>query len=213
MVIALLCDIVESGFKLQSRYCVHIQANALVKDMNPSISPVPLNILRSTYHKKLDIPKNSSLQFSNRENVHTISFQPFFVQAFKIVVDSWKFCMFLLYILWDDWPMFMISRSNEQLQQQLECIWRRFLRRGLQFHVCTINKSVDTKKVWKLIVCTSYILFSLPLRIRWFQEALNWVTSSLALEARQKLNAEEIKNFLWWHRLNHDSCSSSLTVK
>ena len=28
--------------------------------------------------------------------------------------------MLLLYILWDDWPMFMISASNEQLQQQLE---------------------------------------------------------------------------------------------
>ena len=28
--------------------------------------------------------------------------------------------MLLLYILWDDWPMFMISGSNEQLQQQLE---------------------------------------------------------------------------------------------
>ena len=26
----------------------------------------------------------------------------------------------LLYILWDDWPIFMISASNEQLQQQLE---------------------------------------------------------------------------------------------
>ena len=36
-----------------------------------------------------------------------------FVQEFKIVVDSWKFTMLLLYILWDDWP-------NEQLQQQLE---------------------------------------------------------------------------------------------
>ena len=33
----------------------------------------------------------------------------FFVQAFKIVVDSWKFSMLLLYILWDDWPIFMIS--------------------------------------------------------------------------------------------------------
>ena len=47
-------------------------------------------------------------------------FPDFFVQAFKIVVDSWKFTMLLLYILWDDWLIFMISRSNEQLQQQLE---------------------------------------------------------------------------------------------
>ena len=28
--------------------------------------------------------------------------------------------MLLLYILWDDWPIFMISDSNEQLQQELE---------------------------------------------------------------------------------------------
>ena len=28
--------------------------------------------------------------------------------------------MLLLYILWDEWPIFMISASNEQLQQQLE---------------------------------------------------------------------------------------------
>ena len=47
-------------------------------------------------------------------------FPDFFVQAFKIVVDSSKFSILLLYILWDDRPIFMISGSNEQLQQQLE---------------------------------------------------------------------------------------------
>ena len=52
--------------------------------------------------------------------VYTISFQNFFVQAFKIVVDSWEFTMLLLYILLDDWPILIISASNEQLQQQLE---------------------------------------------------------------------------------------------
>ena len=35
--------------------------------------------------------------------------------------------------------------------QQLHCNQRRLLRRGLEFHVCTINKSAHTKKVWKLI--------------------------------------------------------------
>ena len=45
-------------------------------------------------------------------------FPDFFVQAF--VVDSWKFRMLLLYILWDGWPIFMIPGSNEQLEQQLE---------------------------------------------------------------------------------------------
>ena len=35
--------------------------------------------------------------------------------------------------------------------QQVHCSRRRLLRRGLEFHVCTINKSVHTKKAWKLI--------------------------------------------------------------
>ena len=52
--------------------------------------------------------------------MRTISFQTFLIWAFKIVRDSWKFSMLLQYILWDDWPIFMISGSNEQLQQQLE---------------------------------------------------------------------------------------------
>ena len=49
-----------------------------------------------------------------------LSFQAFFVQAFKIVVDSWKFSMLLLHILWDDWPIFLILDSNDLLQLQLE---------------------------------------------------------------------------------------------
>ena len=52
--------------------------------------------------------------------VPSISFQTFLIQVFKIVVDSWKFSMLLLYVLWDDWPSFMISASSKQLQQQLE---------------------------------------------------------------------------------------------
>ena len=47
-------------------------------------------------------------------------FQDVFVQAFKIGVDSWKFSILLLYILWEDWPMFMISGLIEKLQQELE---------------------------------------------------------------------------------------------
>ena len=47
-------------------------------------------------------------------------FPDVFVQAFKIVIDSWKFSILLLYILWDDGQIFMISGSNEQLQQKLE---------------------------------------------------------------------------------------------
>ena len=49
--------------------------------------------------------------------VPSISFQTYFVQAFKIVENS---SMLLLYILWYDWLFFMISASNKHLQQQLE---------------------------------------------------------------------------------------------
>ena len=52
--------------------------------------------------------------------VPSICFQTFLYRLFKIVVDFWEFSMLLLYILWDDWPIFVISASNEQLQQQLE---------------------------------------------------------------------------------------------
>ena len=41
--------------------------------------------------------------------------------------------------------------------QRVHCSWRRLLWRGLEFHVCTINKSAHMKKVWKLIICTSYL--------------------------------------------------------
>ena len=45
-------------------------------------------------------------------------FPDFFVQAFKIVVDTLKFSM--LYITWDDRPILLISDSNQLLQQKLE---------------------------------------------------------------------------------------------
>ena len=47
-----------------------------------------------------------------------ISFQTFFAWAFKIVVDSWKFTVIAIHLM--RWLIFMISGSNEQLQQKLE---------------------------------------------------------------------------------------------
>ena len=41
--------------------------------------------------------------------------------------------------------------------QQVHCSRRRLLRRGPEFHVCTLNKSTHTEKVWKLIEGFSYI--------------------------------------------------------
>ena len=43
--------------------------------------------------------------------------------------------MLLLYILWDDWPIFMISGLNEQLQQQLEYTLQK-----PNCHSCWISK-------------------------------------------------------------------------
>ena len=42
-------------------------------------------------------------------------FPDFLVQAFRIVIDTWKFSLLLLYIIGDDIPIFMISGSKEQL--------------------------------------------------------------------------------------------------
>ena len=84
----------------------------------------------SPYHPSLLASPPNYLQCQHRAyvskfwlvNLHGAfnKFPDFFVQAFKIVVDSWKFSMLLLYTLWDDWPMFLISGSNQQPLQQLE---------------------------------------------------------------------------------------------
>ena len=74
------------------------------------------------YVSKIDVSVFLSVSIIVLQNVRGAfnKFPDFFVQAFKIVIDSWKFILLLLYILWDDWPIFMISGLNEQLQQQLE---------------------------------------------------------------------------------------------
>ena len=65
---------------------------------------------KNSYKRYLFFTEDVSLYYV----VNSINFHTFFV------VDSWKLSMLLLYILWDDWPIFMISGSNEQLQQELE---------------------------------------------------------------------------------------------
>ena len=73
--------------------------------------------------------------------VTSISFQTFFVWVFKIVADSRKFSLLLLSILWDDWPIFRISGSNEQLPQQLEYT---LLKPGC--HSCWISKMQSARE-------------------------------------------------------------------
>ena len=81
-----------------------------------TLIPIVVVIL-ATVPKSLK--KLEELELEKESNVSiTICFKTFFVWAFKIVVDTWKVSMLLLYILWDDSPILMISGSNEQLQQQ-----------------------------------------------------------------------------------------------
>ena len=42
------------------------------------------------------------------------------VRDIRATSTTWWWWWWLLYILWDDWPIFMISGSNKQLHQQLE---------------------------------------------------------------------------------------------
>ena len=93
-------------------------------------------------------------------------FSDFFVQAFRIVVDSWKFTMLLLYILWNDWSIFMISGSNEQLQKQLEytllkldchCWWISKMQSGREEERYAIKFCF---KLWKSAIETYGMLHS-----------------------------------------------------
>ena len=55
--------------------------------------------------------------------------------------------LLLLYILWEDWPIFMISASNEQLQQELEYTLLK-----PDCHSCWISKmQSDTLEEWYAI--------------------------------------------------------------
>ena len=78
-----------------------------------------LNVISKVRGKNVD-RKAATNEYRKHIRGAFNKFPDFFVQAFKIVVDSWKFTMLLLYILSDDWPIFMISGSNELLQLQLE---------------------------------------------------------------------------------------------
>ena len=91
-------------------YCANLQHSIIMWLIVSSLSLHKLHLLFSCVLSILALTYE----------VHTISFQTFFVWAFRIVIDSWKFSMLLLYISWDDRPISMISGSNEQLQQQLK---------------------------------------------------------------------------------------------
>ena len=81
-----------------------------------NITDILFTLKSFMYNQDLSLNDNQRLIYV----VPSISFQTFFVQAPKIVVDTWKFRVLLLYILWDDRLIFMISGLNEQLQPELE---------------------------------------------------------------------------------------------
>ena len=81
-------------------------------------------------------------------------FLDFFVQAFKIVVESWKFSILLLYILWDDWPIVMISGLNEQLEQELE-----YTPRKLDCHTwVNLKNAIWTFGLIRRTICNRIVL-------------------------------------------------------
>ena len=74
--------------------------------------------------------------------------------------------MILLYILWDDWPIFMISGSNQQLQQELG-----YTQLKPDYHSWWISKMQSVSRlffVWALLL-TVHTWNSSPLRSNLFR--------------------------------------------
>ena len=73
--------------------------------------------------------------------------------------------MLLLYILWDDWSIFMISGSKEQLQQQLEYTLQK-----PDYHSWWISKiQSDTLEKWYAIKFCFKLRKMSQKRLEWFR--------------------------------------------
>ena len=79
--------------------------------------------------------------------VHSIGFQTFFVWAFKIVVDSWKFRILLLYILCNDRPIFRISGSMNTYSRNRQSWWISKMQSG---RLDTLEERYAIKSCFKL---------------------------------------------------------------
>ncbi len=77
-----------------------------------------LNVNKIDWVKDFLKNKKKTMGHIKIKKLHTISFQNVFKWAFRFVVDSWELGMLLLYILWDDRSIFMISASNELQQEE-----------------------------------------------------------------------------------------------
>ena len=88
-------------------------------NLNITFSYRPLHTDVPVFADRQELNDNTSIRILYVRDAYD-KFLYFFVWVFKIVVDFWKLTTLLLYMLWDDWQIFMISVSNEQQQQQLE---------------------------------------------------------------------------------------------
>ena len=99
------------------RYESRVKWSHLGKGIRPSPTPQ----CYSYWKRSLLVPLNYSRQLYLHIRGGFNKFTDFFLYRHLKLLYSWKFSILLLYILWDDWPIFMISGLNEQLQQELEC--------------------------------------------------------------------------------------------
>ena len=80
---------------------------------------------------------------------------------------------------------------------QVHCSRRRLLRRGLEFHGCTINKSAHMKKVWKLIIWTSCIYIYIYIYI--YNLGLDLENTPIASLQRVTPPPTSILDMIWNH--------------
>ena len=97
---------------------------------------------------------------------NSITFQTLFVQTFKIAEDFWKFSILLLYILCDDWPIFMISGSSELLKPDCHSWWILKMQSGCEdtleerytIKFCFKLDKKSHRNVWNASDCFGTIL-------------------------------------------------------
>ena len=124
------------------------------------------------------------------------NFTDVFVRAFEIAVYSWKFRMLLLYILWDDRPIFMISLNSlisyhfcvddsfifsSMIRQTFPCVDSQFM---VSFGITLLFNNVPLDE--EISICADFLyrspLTSVPsFPESVFVELVEWDTKSVSL--------------------------------
>ena len=102
------------------------------------------------YWKKRKVSSISMFKFEIYV-VPSISFQTFLYRHLEWWQTLEKFSMLLLYVLSDDWPIFMIYVSNEQLQQQL-----KYTILKPDYHSRWISKMQSGREEWRYAIKLSF---------------------------------------------------------